>query len=299
MPDCQNAGVTKTNARKAFPPSRILALSHLFLWAHLDLNQGPTDYESAALTTELWARLYQTAFLEKSLQIYIFASNYQHPVAFLSSRMSLIKNIIFDYGGVILNIDYNRTVKAFKNLGFLEFDQLYSKAIQTDLFDKLEKGLITAEDFYGQIRLITGPPLKDQQIETAWNAIILDMPPDRIQLLEKVKKHYRIFLLSNTNEIHNKLYSRLLLENYGYTFEDLFEKAYFSYQIGMIKPDPAIFERVLRDNGLGSRETLFIDDSIQHIRGAEKTGIHTFFLGEGTEITSLFDTATGRLAIQF
>lgn len=203
--------------------------------------------------------------------------------------MSAVKNIIFDYGGVILNIDYQKTVDAFRNLGLNDFDRLYSQALQVDLFDRLEKGLLTPADFYHSIRDISGLNLPDSRIEEAWNSIILDMPPHRISLLEKVRRHYRIFLLSNTNEIHCRVYTAQLKEKYGYgDFSELFEKVYFSFRIGMKKPDPVIFQLVLTENNLNPVETLFIDDSVQHIKAAELSGLKTCFLEDYKEVSDLF-----------
>ncbi|MHC1706960.1 MAG: HAD family hydrolase [Bacteroidales bacterium] len=206
--------------------------------------------------------------------------------------MTQIKNIIFDYGGVILNIDHELPVKAFYNLGLKDFGSLYSQAVQSHLFDHLETGKIDPLEFYGHIREISGLELTNEQIETAWNTIILDMPEHRIELLKKLKDTYRIFLLSNTNSIHYKLYSKMLKDLYGLTFADLFEKAYFSFQLGMKKPDREIFELVLRESRLDPHETLFIDDSIQHIKASEQAGLNAYLLSGGKDITELFNPVT-------
>lgn len=211
---------------------------------------------------------------------------------------SSIRNIIFDYGGVILNIDYNLTVEAFRQLGLKDFNKLYSKAIQTDLFDKLEKGDIDESFFFQTIRELSGMGLSDDNIRKAWNAIILDMPDKRIKLLEKLKVHYRLFLLSNTNSIHYQVYMKQLKERFDVQdFSCLFEKTYFSFQLGIKKPDPEIFELVIRENGLIPFETLFIDDSIQHIQGAEKTGLKTYLLPPSKDIIEVFDKKTLRVMV--
>ena len=132
--------------------------------------------------------------------------------------------------------------------------------------------------------------LTNDQIKKAWNAIILTMPEHRIRLLEQVRKNYRIFLLSNTNVIHYEVYTKQLRDVFGYKgFNELFEKAYLSFQIGMKKPDLEFFELVLSENKLNASETLFIDDSIQQVQGAEKAGLITYHLAGNKDITELFD----------
>jgi glucose-1-phosphatase len=200
------------------------------------------------------------------------------------------KNIIFDLGGVILNIDYNLTEKAFRKLGADNFKEMFSQAKQEMLFDKIEKGLISSQDFITRIKTICKGAEKEDDIIAAWNAMLLDLPQERTELLKKLKSKYRTFLLSNTNEIHIKAYAEYLFTRYGFrNLESFFEKEYLSYQIGMRKPDKEIFEYVLKENNLNPSETLFIDDSPQHIEGAAVTGIHAVWLAPGKTILDLFD----------
>ncbi len=199
------------------------------------------------------------------------------------------KNIIFDFGGVILNIDYQLTIDAFKEIGMNNFDTAYSQASQIHLFDNLEKGLISPEQFRDGIRLASGLDLSDEKIDYAWNKIILDLPKQRIDLILKIRNNYNCFLLSNTNTIHYDLYIKQL-QNFGInSFDDVFLKAYFSFEMGMRKPDAEIFEFVLKQESLNAEETLFIDDSIQHIEAAQKLGINSYHLKNKVDITLLFD----------
>lgn len=199
------------------------------------------------------------------------------------------KNIIFDFGGVILNIDYQLTIDAFKEIGMNNFEMAYSQASQIHLFDNLEKGLISPEQFRDGIRLASGLDLSDERIDYAWNKIILDLPKHRIDLILKIKNNYNCFLLSNTNIIHYDLYINQL-QNLGMnSFDDVFLKAYFSFEMGMRKPDAEIFEFVLKKESLNADETLFIDDSIQHIETANKLGINTYHLKNKEDITLLFN----------
>jgi len=196
-----------------------------------------------------------------------------------------IKNIIFDFGGVIINIDHDLTAKAFMELGVTDFEEKYSQLSQTDLFNDFETGRITPEEFRKRIREHIPGKVTDSWIDKAWAAMILDIPSERIALLKEVRKKYRIFLLSNTNAIHYDIFLADLQKRYRYNnFADLFEKAYFSFQTGMRKPDLEIFEMVIKDNDLDPSETLYIDDSPQHIEGAKKAGLVTHYLEEGTDV---------------
>ncbi|HET6244417.1 MAG: HAD family phosphatase [Bacteroidetes bacterium] len=200
------------------------------------------------------------------------------------------KNIIFDLGGVILNIDYTLTVNAFIELGINNFEGLYSKANQNPVFDNYETGKINSNEFIKEISKQSKTPLDSISITNAWNSMLLDLPSERLDLLEKIKSKYRIFLLSNTNEIHWISYSSYLKKTYG--FEDLsnyFEKQYLSFKIGMRKPNKEIFDFVLKENALNAEETVFIDDSIQHVQGALERGIMGIHLTAGQTILDLFN----------
>ena len=202
-----------------------------------------------------------------------------------------IKNIIFDLGGVLLNIDYNRTINAFKALGMTDFDKFFTQAAQSQLFDRLDKGTISPENFREKLREITGLNPTNHQIDHAWNAMLLDMPPGRVNLLQKVSKNYRTFLLSNTNAIHYPVYMEYMSQTFG--VEDLahlFEKQYLSYQIGMRKPDKEIYETVVMENELDPQQTLFIDDSSQHVTGARLAGLKALWLDvDRFSVESLFN----------
>lgn len=199
-----------------------------------------------------------------------------------------IKNIIFDLGGVILNIDYNKTANAFKRIGVANFDDIYSQAKQGQVFDKLETGELTSVEFREYIKEIV-PSLESSDIDKAWNAMLLDLPAQRIVLLKKLKKKYRLFLLSNTNEIHIKAFRKIIQSSYGENiFDAIFEHQYYSSEMGMRKPNSDCFECVLEKNSLDPSETLFIDDSIQHVEGARKLKIKAYHLMPGEDITALF-----------
>ena len=191
--------------------------------------------------------------------------------------MKKIKNIIFDYGNVIFDIDFKRAQEAFENLGISEFDQHFGQLKQDNIFDDLDKGKISAQEFRDGIRDITGQhALSDQQITDAWNSLLIGIPEGRHELLLTLKTLYRTFLLSNNNEIHYQSIIEYL--NREYRIKDnsvFFEKDYYSHLMGMRKPDAEIFEYVLSTHNLNPEETLFIDDSPQHLKTADQLGLIT------------------------
>jgi len=200
-----------------------------------------------------------------------------------------IKNIIFDLGGVILDIDYNRTVNAFVKLGMENFGELYSQAKQSEYFDAYETGHLSSAEFIAIWKKHLPDSVSDEQIAIAWNAIIIDMPEERMQVLDRVGNSFRIFLLSNTNALHVESFTELLDDKFGKgVFENKFEQYYYSNEIQMRKPNADAFQYVLDENDLIAKETLFIDDSIQHIYGAEKVGINAHHLTREQTILDLF-----------
>ena len=196
-----------------------------------------------------------------------------------------IRHIIFDLGGVILNIDYKLTEKAFVEAGISNFAELYSQLRQSDLFDKFEVGGISGAEFVNELRK-TGPAdITEAQVLAAWNAMLLDFPLRRLQILQQLRIHYDLFLLSNTNEIHEAAFNDILMRERGMpNLGVFFDKVYLSHRVGLRKPNKEIFQRVLDENGLKAEHTLFIDDSPQHIAAANELGIKTIFLEKGMTI---------------
>lgn len=200
------------------------------------------------------------------------------------------KNIIFDLGGVVLSIDYRKTVEAFRNLGIEDPEHVYSKSGQISLFDDFEKGEISEDRFYDSMRVLSKKDLTDQQIRDAWNAMLIGLPQQNVDFLTELKKRHRLFLLSNTNAIHEKAYTHIIKEQYGENMlEYLFEKIYLSHHLHLRKPHPEIFNYVLSDSQLKKSETCFIDDSNQHVEGAKKTGLDAFHMKQG-DLRSFFES---------
>ena len=199
-----------------------------------------------------------------------------------------VKNIIFDLGVVLLDVDYDLAAAAFRKLGIPDFDEHYSKAQQDKFFDRFETGHMTDEEFRNKMRQYIPTHITDQQIDDAWNAMLLKVPQEYFEMLEKVKKSKRIFLLSNTNHIHIRAFSKIIEAQYGFEkFERLFEKVYYSCNIGLRKPDAEVFDLVVKENQLTIEETLFIDDSPQHIEGARKYGLNVTLLKKEDSLNSI------------
>jgi len=216
-------------------------------------------------------------------------SKISHPI-FENSRPDVIENFIFDFGGVICNLDFKRTEKRFISLGFQISDPEYAVS-GSKIFDDLETGDISPKEFRDKLRRFFLNPVTDNQIDDAWNALLLDIPEPRIRLLEKLRKHNRIFLLSNSNVIHYQKYLENFRQQYGYPdFDALFEKAYFSFHLGCKKPSREIFTHVLDHVSLNPTKTLFIDDTLMHVEGARDAGIHAHHLriDQGEQIMDLF-----------
>ena len=196
-----------------------------------------------------------------------------------------IKNIIFDLGGVLININYKLTEQAFVQLGIANFGEIYSQLKQTTVFDDFEKGLIEPTDFIKVLQAQSAVAISDAQVIDAWNAMLLDFPLRRLQIMQQLRLHYNLFLLSNTNMIHEEAFNKILMQDHGMpNLGVFFDRVYLSHRLGLRKPMPQIFTKVLSDNGLLARETLFIDDSIQHIDGAKTVGIETIHLAPGMSI---------------
>jgi putative hydrolase of the HAD superfamily len=167
--------------------------------------------------------------------------------------------------------------------------ELYQQLAGQEVFVRFEKGEITPAGFRELIREHTGKDLSDGQIDAAWNSIIKDIPTYRIELIERLKKNYRVFLLSNSNSIHYDYYNRYVRESFGYESLDvIFDRAWYSFRMGLYKPDPEIFKRVLKEGGLVAEETLFIDDMERNVEAAKDVGLHGYHLKAGEDVTAIF-----------
>ena len=189
------------------------------------------------------------------------------------------KNIIFDLGGVLLDIDFQKTIDAFKKLGIENFEEMFSQINADELFEKLETGSITEAYFYSAIKSRTKTNISNAEIDGAWNALILKFRTESLQYLETLSKSYKLFLLSNTNIIHLQYFKQLFTAQTGKPLLDAyFIKAWYSNEVGLRKPGSEIFEFVLQEEKLIAGETLFIDDTLINIETAKKLGFKTHHL---------------------
>lgn len=201
-----------------------------------------------------------------------------------------IKTIIFDFGGVILDIDPQITIKEFQKMGFKDVAKTKSKEFIEDIIRKFERGIYTPEVFRKKLRAFLELDVSDQKLDDAWNALIYDIPAERIEILEQVKKNYQMLLLSNSNEIHYDLYVRDLQLRFGYReFDELFDKAYFSFDVHLSKPDPEVYEFIINQHDLKPSQTLFIDDNEENIAAASKLGLKTYLLAKPERVRDIFE----------
>ncbi len=190
-----------------------------------------------------------------------------------------VKNIIFDLGGVLFDIDYTLTIGAFEKIGVKNFDAILTKKNQSDLFNRLEEGKISATKFTAELSQLSGVALKKEDVAWALNTMLFNIPSPRFDLLNDLRKKYRIFLYSNINEIHAEEVHRLLQDKHGIVkLNGHFEKVYYSHELGIRKPNPEGFLHIIHEQKISPKETLFIDDSPQHIDGAIKAGLQAVWL---------------------
>ena len=203
-------------------------------------------------------------------------------------KTTMIKNIIFDLGNVLFDIDFHKLKPAFEKLGIRDFDKQYSLLHASDIFLQLEKGEIEPKIFYDLLRKESGLSSTNELLEEAWNSMLLQFRWSSVEFLQKHKTDYRMFLLSNTNYIHQQCINQMLYEKTGITeLRHLFEKAYFSHEINMRKPDPAIYQHVINDAQLNPAETIFIDDVEANIKPARSAGLEVHLLKENESIELL------------
>lgn len=201
-----------------------------------------------------------------------------------------IKNIILDLGGVILNIDYQLTINAFKSLGASGTDELFMHIEEHDLVSRYETGQLSTTDFRQLLQSQLQIKTDDQVFDQAWNAMLVDLPKERLAYILQLKKKYNLFLFSNTNELHLIKFNQICREAYGiYSFDDYFNKMYYSHTLGYRKPDPQGFHTIITENNLSIFETLFVDDSLTNIEGARSMGLNAHHITQEKTLLTLFD----------
>lgn len=199
-----------------------------------------------------------------------------------------ITNIIFDLGGVVIDLEPKLTAHALKKFIPVNFDDFLIHFGQNSLMEQFEIGKISPKEFRDEMRKLATIEVSDKMLDQAWNAMLLTAPQPRLQLLRALRKQYRTFLLSNTNQIHYDAFWPMFQSWGVQSWNELFETAYFSHEIQLRKPNADIFEYVLQREGLKAEQTLFIDDNKPNIEAAKKLGINAVWIERGTELTTLF-----------
>lgn len=194
-----------------------------------------------------------------------------------------IEYVIFDLGGVLVQIDFLKPLILFKEYGIENIQFIYNQDQQSELFTLFEKGLITEENFLNELwNNLSMPPIDYEKLKEIWNSIIIDIPSEVLSCLEILKNRYRLFVLSNTNVIHIQYLYSLLKEKKGIdNFEKYFQKVYYSFQIGCKKPEDKIFKHVIEDAKLDPVKTLFIDDTPTNIEKGKEFGFQVFLMPKG------------------
>ncbi len=207
---------------------------------------------------------------------------------FEMEKLSSIKNIIFDFGGVLVDLDKERCVQNLKNLG-IHVENLIGVTHSKGIFVEFEKGNITAEQFRNELRSMTLQTVTDEQLDNAWISFLGTIPQYKLDLILELRKKYRVYLLSNTNPIHFGYAKERLFAQNGHTLKDYFDDCFLSYQIGILKPDDDIFEYVINEAQIFARETLFIDDSELNVETARRWCFSIYQAKERENFSYLFN----------
>ena len=189
----------------------------------------------------------------------------------------MIDTIIFDFGDIFINLDKQGTISGFQNLGMKEWISEFD-----ELNFSFEVGAISPEDFIGGFHKQL-PNASTEEILKAWNTVLADFPLYRLEFLQELSKKYRLFLLSNTDSIHIKTFEEKSGPSFYQDFYNCFEKVYFSFDLGMRKPDPKIYQYLIDKHNLVPENTLFVDDKKENTDSAAALGIKVWNLQVGKE----------------
>ena len=188
-----------------------------------------------------------------------------------------VKNLIFDLGGVILDLSVDHTLQSFSRLSNMPKERVQEVYVSERGFLDYEKGMIDDEAFRDFVRDTFSINAEDDAIDDCWNAMLRGIPAIKLDLLMRLQNEFRVFLLSNTNAIHLDHINNIMLPKGANqkSLDDYFHKAYYSHRMRKRKPDAEIFEQVLEENHLIPEQTLFLDDYAINIEGAKALGIKT------------------------
>jgi putative hydrolase of the HAD superfamily len=203
------------------------------------------------------------------------------------ANISSLKNILFDLGGVILDLNVNGTLEAFLNMGFQKELLSYPENFYTDIFFNYETGKVSTSEFRDSIRKLAGINFSDQDFDNAWCTMLARVPKKRSELLVTLSKNYNLYMLSNTSELHIEKFRTLFHETAGYNYEELFKRCFYSHEIGLHKPDPESFHHVLNEANISAKETLFLDDNIHNIKAAKELGFNVIHITDNLQMENV------------
>jgi len=197
------------------------------------------------------------------------------------------KNILFDLGGVILDINVQATLKGFYDLGFPAELMQFPHSMTTDLFFKYETGKLDTDQFRNAIRESAGVEMSNQAFDEAWNAMLVRVPEERTVLLKHLSERYPLYMLSNTSSLHVAVFEKMYLDAAGVSMHEIFKKIYYSHEIGWHKPDQEAWEFVIKDAGIKPEETLFLDDNIHNVKASQELGFQAIHIHERTNLMNI------------
>jgi HAD superfamily hydrolase (TIGR01509 family) len=202
-------------------------------------------------------------------------------------QQSNFTNILFDLGGVILDINIQATLKLFYEMGFPSEMLQFPNSMNTDIYFKYQTGKLDTGQFRDEIRKASGVDMTNQALDDAWNAMIVRFPKERVELLKVLSKRYNLYMLSNTSALHVRVFEKMFLDLAGESMHKIFKKIYYSHEIGWHKPDKEAWEYVIKDSGIKPEETLFLDDDIHNIKASQELGFQAIHIHERTNLMNL------------
>jgi len=202
-------------------------------------------------------------------------------------HFSNISTLIFDFGGVLIDLDMNQSILNFKKLGVENVENYLSNFGQSGFFMQLEKGKISAEEFRSEIRKMTTNTITDKEIDDAWNAFLVRIPSEKLDIVYQLRKKFRVIMLSNTNAIHFPYAEQTFFSYKNRGIDEYFDKCYRSYDMKMAKPDAEIFEAILNQEQVAPNQCLLLDDGPKNIEQAQKLGFQTYFVDPKEDLSFL------------
>ena len=200
-----------------------------------------------------------------------------------------IRNIVFDLGGVLVDLDFKAAINGLQKAGFANVKEQLLAFDRNGIFQKFELGEMTADEFRSAIRENSTVKLTDEEVDNLWNLMLLEIPREKLELILELRSKYMVYLLSNTNAIHWDYVCKNAFNYRGFRMEDYFEETFLSFEMHLAKPDKAIFEKVLSEANLLPEETLFIDDSEANCKAAQEVGIHAHHYHVGDDLSKIFE----------